>query len=130
MAEPTHAESGGPASAAEVLDKEAFGEFCDLLGAKTPSVLARYIETTRGYFDSLNLAFAARNFNAMFHAVHPLKSASQQVGATAVALLAEDIENMCMQEAPDPALMESRIHRLGQAMVQAETALHHLLARL
>lgn len=112
------------ASNAPVLDERVFGEFAELLGDAMPRVLGRHLELSREAVATIAQALADQDFQLVGEQAHSLKSSSRQIGATALAMIAEALEKTCRADTVDAA----QAGALSAALHEAQHALEIRLA--
>jgi len=121
-------ESGLPANLADVMDRQVWSGFLELVGDQAAGVLHKHCGIARGYLRAIHAALDAKNYKAVADAVHPLKSSSQQIGALEVARLAARIEEMCRGSAPNPFVLQDLARNLEQQQKLVEKLINQTFA--
>ncbi len=105
------------------LDFAIFNEFIDIIEDDAGRILDKHCEIAREYLWSASVGLEKHDFNAVKHAVHPLKSSSMQIGAIEVANLCLDIEKIVRESMPDAALLRCKLSALEQRQHEVEHAI-------
>ncbi len=83
-----------------LIDSVQLNQFRELLGDAADAVIADYFSNAAGYVAEIEAGIAAIDHTQIREAAHPLKSSSAQLGFSAVAEIAKDIEYAAKDTAP------------------------------
>ncbi len=111
------------ADSAEILDMSAINRLHTRKASLVNRVVQLYLEQSPDVLDSIDSAFAAKDYETLSNIVHTFKSSSLTVGAVKVAEMCRQIEAGCQQGAVDANLCK----QIRQDYLAAEKALLSLL---
>ena len=106
-----------------LLDAETFANFLELFGEGSEAILFKHEQTADGYIRAIHEGIAARNYERIVTAAHPLKSSSRQIGAFTISLLAEQLEDAANTDTPDQAAIETLAQTLSATQQETMSAI-------
>ena len=106
-----------------LLDMEAFLHFKELMEENFTPILKQHLSVTDQYMHALNVAAQAGDIKAIGTAAHPLKSSNAQIGASAMAELAEKIELAARANTTDLAQLSGWVQELAVIHQKTQDAL-------
>ena len=113
-----------------VIDQQIFETFCDLMGDSLSLVISRYLETSKEYIEQIIKSDKEGNLEALSAAAHPLKSSSQQIGASKLSSIAQEIEKLSLEDNADQKAISDLVEKIKEAHSDAKTVLEKHLAKL
>jgi len=119
-------ETGNDNTIPEGIDREALEKLRDLMKAKFPVIVEKYLENSTNYIAQAEEAFASGDARALANAVHPLKSSSASLGVTAVSGIAREIEHRAdnvAENGGDLSVLEPLLDNLKNARNAVEKML-------
>jgi len=114
----------------DVIDRAAFDALLDQVGGDQEfldELLATYFEDSPKLLDTLHTSLATGNAAEFRRAAHSLKSTSAGMGATALAVMCKELEDMGKAGAFDGA--EARLDRTEEEYARVRVALAAVTAR-
>jgi HPt (histidine-containing phosphotransfer) domain-containing protein len=88
----------------DTLDRNTFDALKEAMGEKFPTIVQKYIETSKGYIDSISSSITSNDLQSLGAAAHPMKSSSAMLGLTAVSKTSEKIENISNRAEEDSSV--------------------------
>ncbi len=110
----------------QFLDNEILQASHHLMGEKLRTIIEYYLEDSMVYLENMQKAADDYDSNALSHAAHTLKSASQQLGLMPVGYYANTIENMSSKPSTtiDWPAITSQLAALNQCYEHSIKALY------
>ena len=101
----------------EIINIDIFNDFLELMGNNAEITLRKHCEIVQKYLYNIEASLKENDFRAVADFVHPLKSSSQQIGATVVAELSASVERICRESNVNnevlPKILEKLQHQQG-----------------
>lgn len=111
------------------LDMDVLTKMEDLMKAKFPVMIEKYLDNAADYIAKLEEAFIDGKVRALADYAHPLKSSSASLGVMAVSELAKTIENNADdidKNGGDLSVIEPLIGDLKDAFIAVEDTLRQI----
>lgn len=109
------------------IDRKILNGIRDMMPAKFPELVEKYLKSATGYIGGAAEAAAGRDAVGVVDSVHPLKSSSASLGLSRLAQLAQDVETIAlsMKKASDEdwVAVTGGLEAIEEAFNIAETAL-------
>ena len=105
-------ESGYPPELSDILDASIFNSFLEIVGKEAATILSKHCKISKGYLTAIHRALEDHDHITAANNAHPLKSSSQYIGATEIALIAAHIEEIARTSSPDIFVLQDLARQL------------------